>query len=384
MATQDSFQERTEEPTPKRLHEARERGQVPRSRELSGMAVMIFGASGLLLLAPGMVEQITSLFKQVYALPGARPLDNHLLLNVFSDAAFDTLIALTPFLLLVGSAAIAAPLLIGGWVLSAQQLQFKAEKLNPLKGLKRIFSIRALVELAKALGKFLVVAVFTGILFVALWEPLLALRGSALSVGLRDAGGMIGWSFIVLSAALILIAAIDVPFQIWQYKKQLRMTRQEVRDEMKDTEGKPEVRSRIRQLQQQLAQARMMEEVPHADVVITNPTHVSVALRYDERRMRAPILVAKGMELVAQRIREVAREHDVAIVEAALLARVLHASTELQQPIPAPLYLAVAQVLAFVLQLRMARKRGGKPPKPPQPEVPETFIDALRSANKPV
>jgi flagellar biosynthetic protein FlhB len=384
VADQDSFQERTEEPTPKRLREARERGQVPRSRELSGMAVMMFGASGVLMLAPGIVEHITSLFRQIYALPGARALDSVLLLNAFANAALDTLLALAPFLLVVAAAAIGAPLVIGGWVWSGQQLQFKGEKINPLKGLKRMFSLRALVELGKALGKFLLVAVFAGVLLVVMWEPLLALRGSSLSVGLRDAGWIVGVAFIVLSAALILIAAIDVPFQIWQHKKQLRMTRQEVRDEMKDTEGKPEVRSRIRQLQQQLAQARMMEEVPRADVVITNPTHVSVALRYDEQRMRAPVVVAKGVDLIALRIRELAREHDVEIVEAALLARALQASTELRQPIPAQLYLAVAQVLAFVLQIRVARKRGGAQPRQPRPEVPQAFIDELRAANKPI
>jgi len=384
VAEQDSFQERTEDPTPKRLREARERGQVPRSRELSGMAVMMFGACGVLMLAPGMVERISSLFRQIYSLPGARALESDLLVNVFANAVVEALIALTPFLLVVACAAIGAPLFIGGWVWSGQQLQFKGEKINPLKGFKRMFSLRALVELGKALGKFLLVAVFAGVLLVALWEPLLSLRNSSLSVGLRDAGWMVGVAFIVLSAALILIAAIDVPFQIWQHKKQLRMTRQEVRDEMKDTEGKPEVRNRIRQLQQQLAQARMMEEVPRADVVITNPTHVSVALRYDERRMRAPVVVAKGVDLIALRIRELARQHDVEIVEAALLARALQASTELRQPIPAQLYLAVAQVLAFVLQLRMARKRGSARPPQPQPEVPQAFIDALRTANKPV
>ncbi len=384
MAAQETFQERTEDPTPKRLREARERGQVPRSREFSGMAVTLFGACGVLLLTPGLIGNIASLFRHVYALPATRTLDNQLLLATFGDAVLQTLLALTPFLLLVTVAAACAPLLIGGWVLSIQQVQFKAEKLNPLKGFKRMFSVRALVELAKALGKFLLVAVFTGVLLVMLWEPLLALRNSALPVGLRDAGWMMGWSFIVLSTALVLIAVIDVPFQIWQHKKQLRMTRQEVRDEMKDTEGKPEVRSRIRQLQQQLAQARMLEEVPRADVVITNPEHFSVALRYDEKRMRAPVVVAKGMDLVALRIREVATTHDVAIVEAALLARALHASTDLRQPIPTQLYLAVAQVLAFVLQLRMAEKRGVKPPQPPSPEVPQEFVEALRSANKPV
>ena len=234
------------------------------------------------------------------------------------------------------------------------------------------------------MAKFLVVAAVSAVLLWHLWDRLLVLRSAPLNDGLGAAGEMFVWAFIALSCGLVVIAAVDVPFQVWQHSKQLRMTRQEIRDEMKDTEGKPEVKGRIRSLQQQMAQARMMEEVPKADVVITNPTHVAVALRYDERRMKAPIVVAKGVDLIAARIREIATEHEVTLVEAPLLARALNASTALRQEIPAALYLAVAQILAFVFQLKLAKRYRRKTPSAPDPEVPQAFLDALRKANKPL
>ncbi len=382
MAEQDTLQERTEQPTPKRLRDAQERGQVPRSRDLSGMAVMMAGAAGLLTMAPDLIDALLAIFRRLWVLPRAGIPAEGVLLGAFAGAVLDALLALAPLLVVLAIAALGAPLLLGGWVFNAGQMAFKGSKLNPLQGLKRMFSVRALVELGKALAKFLVVALAAALLLGVLWDPLLQLRSSSLLVGLHDAGWMMGWSFLVLSCALIAIAAVDVPFQIWQHSKQLRMTRQEVRDELKETEGKPEVRSRIRQVQQQLAQARMMAEVPKADVVITNPTHVSVALRYDERRMRAPVVVAKGVDLIALRIRQVAAEHAIATVRAPLLARALNASTELRQPIPAPLYLAVAQILAFVYQLRTARRRGTRAPPPPEPRVPDDFVEALRKRHK--
>ncbi len=180
---------------------------------------------------------------------------------------------------------------------------------------------------------------------------------------------MLGWAAVILTSTLIVLALFDVPFQLWDHKRQLKMTQQEVRDELKETEGRPEVRGRIRQLQREMAQRRMMEEVPKADVIVTNPTHFAVALRYDADRMRAPIVVAKGADLVAANIRRVGREHDVPLVEAPLLARAIYFSTELEAPIPAGLYLAVAQLLAYVFQLKAYREFGGDIPQPPD-ELP--------------
>ena len=213
---------------------------------------------------------------------------------------------MTPFLLVMVATAFAAPVALGGWSFSTEALAFKTEKLNPLKGLKRIFAVRGLVELLKALAKFLLIGGVGAILLSHYLPELMALGRESVSSGMAHAGNILTKSFVVLSASLLLIAAIDVPFQLWDHAKNMKMTRQEVKDEHKNTEGKPEVKSRVRQMQREIAQRRMMEEIPNADVVITNPTHYAVALRYDAENMGAPVVVAKGVELVASHIRTVA------------------------------------------------------------------------------
>ncbi len=371
MAEHDSAQERTEQPTPKRLREARQKGQVPRSKELNAMAVTVLGAGALLILGPEMIRGLESVLIHSLRPPLAALTDKSAPARHFGEAIWQALWVIAPFLALMLVAAVLAPVALGGWVFSGEGLTFKWEKLDPVKGLGKIFSLRGLVELLKALLKFLVVAAITAALLALLSDDFLRLGLAPLRSGLAGAGALFAWSFLALACGLVLIAAVDVPFQIWQHQKQLRMTRQEVRDELKDTEGRPEVRARIRSLQQQMAQARMMEDVPKADVVITNPTHYAVALRYDQARMRAPIVLAKGADLIALRIREIAREREVAIVEAPPLARALYHTTELRREIPEALYLAVAQVLAFVYQLKRARREGSEPPAAPDPQVPE-------------
>jgi flagellar biosynthetic protein FlhB len=246
----------------------------------------------------------------------------------------------------------------------------KPERLNPISGLQRIFSAKGLMELVKAIAKFLMVSVFAVSFLWSQSDQFLHLGREPFLQGLTHAAWLFGYSFLVMSLSLLLIAAIDVPFQLWDHSQKLKMTLQEVRDEMKETEGKPEIKSKVRALQQEMAQRRMMEDVPTADVIITNPTHYAVALKYNPDSMAVPVVVAMGKDLVALKIREIAQANNVEIFEAPPLARTLFAHSRIGQEIPGQLYYAVAQVLAFVFQLRQAREQGLEQPQRPDPYVP--------------
>jgi flagellar biosynthetic protein FlhB len=266
--------------------------------------------------------------------------------------------------------AIFTPLAIGGWAFSVEAMAFKTDRINPLNGFKRMFSSKGLMELIKAMAKFLVVSVVAVAFLWSKADDFLGLGAQSLALALYNGAWLIGISFLVVSSTLILIAAIDVPFQLWDHAQKLKMTLQEVRDELKDTEGKPEVKSKVRQVQQEMAQRRMMEAVPEADVIITNPTHYAVALKYDHDNMAAPLVLAMGKDLIALKIREIAAFHDIEIFEAPPLARALYANCKIDREIPSHLYFAVAQVLAFVFQLRIAREHGSEMPDRPEPYIP--------------
>jgi flagellar biosynthetic protein FlhB len=371
MAEQDSAQERTEQPTPKRLEEARRKGQIPRSRDLTAAAVMLAGGSALYMMGGAMGSQLHSMMTSGLSISRDEALDAAHLAPALGTLAAMGLRAILPVLAIVLVAAILAPLALGGWSFSNESLAPKFERLNPLQGFKRMFSMRSLVELTKALAKFGAVA-FIAVL--VLWSDsaeLLSLGKEPMQQAIGHAAKLSGQALLLISAGLLLIAGIDVPYQLWQHNKQLKMSREEIRQEMKESEGSPEVKGRIRQIQQDMARQRMMQDVPKADVVVTNPTHFAVALRYDESRMRAPIVVAKGVDLVAARIREVATENQVAIFEAPPLARVLYRNVEIGDEIPSHLYVAVAQVLSYVFQLRVAKRHGAPMPERPVVEVEE-------------
>lgn len=358
---QETAQEKTEQPTPKRLKESRDKGQVARSRDLNTMTVLIAAAGGFFLLGDGLIQGLLDIMRDQFQLGRNTVFDTNALMLALRQAITDGLIALLPFIALMLVASLAAPLALGGWAFSAKAFAFKTEKLNPVEGMKRIFSARGLMEMFKALGKFAVIA---AVLVVLLWKEandFIRLGDVSIERGLGDIGYLLIWSFLILSSALIVIAAIDVPFQLWEHIKQLRMTRQEIKDEHKETDGSPEVRGRIRGLQREIAQRRMMAEVPKADVIVTNPTHFAVALRYDQDTMNAPVVVASGVDLMATQIRYIAHEHNVPILSAPSLARALYFSTEINHPIPAGLYLAVAQVLAYIFQLRTKPRRYDEP-----------------------
>lgn len=344
--------ERTEQPTQKRLDEARKKGQIPRSRELNGTAVLLAGAGSIYALGGWLSQQFAALVSGGLSIDRAHATDVNLMIPQLGTGLAQAGKILAPILLLTFVVALAAPALIGGFSFSTEALAPKFSKLNPIQGFGRIFSARGLVELLKTMAKFLFVGLIAAGMLWSLEPRLLALGNESLKSALGDAGAMCLHAMLAMSSGLVLIAAIDVPFQLWDHRRQLRMTKQEVKDEMRDTEGKPEVKGKIRSLQQEIASRRMMEEVPKADVIVTNPTHFAVALRYDEARMRAPRVVAKGADVIAARIREVAAEHSVPLVEAPPLARALYRNTDLGQEIPASLYRAVAQVLTYVYQLR--------------------------------
>lgn len=371
---EDSGQERTEQATPKRLDDARRKGQIARSRELNTMAMLLLGAVGLMATGPHMVDKMGIIMQLGLRVKRSAVFDPWAMLDILGLAIIQGIQLILPFLFLMLVTALVAPLALGGWSFSVEAMQPKLEKLNPLKGLKRLFALRGLMELVKALAKFLLIGGVGALLLWQQWPEFFGLGYESVSSAVGHAGEILMWSFLMLSLSLAVVAAIDVPFQIWDHAKNLKMTRQEVKDEYKNTEGKPEVKAQIRRMQQELAQGRMMSEVPKADVVVTNPTHFAVALKYDPDNMQAPIVVAKGLELIASQIRTVATANGVPLFEAPPLARAIYYSTEIEQEVPAGLYLAVAQVLAYVMQLKTARrKRGRRPRRPKDLRVPDEF-----------
>lgn len=371
---EESGQERTEQATSKRLREAREKGQIPRSRELNNMVMMLAASGGLVLLGQGMLNGLLEILRKGLRMEREAALAPDAMTRFLGQLLGDGLFLLAPFFLLMIVAALLGPVVLGGWSFSTEALSLKWERLDPVKGMGRVFSWRGLVELAKALAKFAVVAAVAVALLWSMAGELLGLGFEAYEQAFAHGLSLFLKAFLVLSVALVLIAAADVPFQLWDHARQLRMTRQEIRDEFKETEGRPEVKSRIRRLQREMAQRRMMQEVPKADVVITNPTHYAVALRYDQNRMRAPRVVAKGADLIAAQIRGVAAQHRVPVFSAPPLARAIYFSTELNREIPAGLYLAVAQVLAYVYQVKMHVAGGARPEPPTDLPVPDEFL----------
>jgi flagellar biosynthetic protein FlhB len=369
MAESESGADKSEEPTSKRLEEARKKGQIARSRELNTLAVTLAGAIALLMFGAQMGDDLLDIMRSSFSMSREDLLDERNMSLHLLAAGKVALELMQPFLIVLLIASIVGPIALGGWLFSAEALQPKASRMNPLAGLKRMFSTHALVELLKALAKFVIILLVGLAVLSADQDDLLALANESVDSAIFHGALIVGQSTLWLACGLILIAAVDVPFQLWDAKQKLMMTKQEVRDEYKDSEGKPEVKSKIRQLQRQMAERRMMQQVPEADVVITNPTHFAVALKYDPAKGNAPVLLAKGGDFLALKIREIAQEHKVTLLESPALARAVYFSTEIDHEIPAGLYLAVAQVLAYVYQLKQFRAGKGKRPGP-LPDLP--------------
>jgi len=370
MAETESH-DRTEQPTQKRLDDARREGRIPRSRDLTAAAVMITAGIGLKTAGDTVGTQLGQMMRAGLSIPREKLLDEQMMAGAFGDLALMALYAVAPLLLLTLIAAVGAPLVLGGWSFSAQALTPDFSRLNPMSGIARMVSVRSWVELAKSLGKFAIVG---GAGVLVLWtnmDALLGLGREPVHAAIGHAMSITGGALIALTCALVLIAAVDVPFQLWQYNRDMRMSREDIRQESRESEGSPEIRGRVRQLQREMSERRMMSDVPKADVIVVNPTHYAVALRYDDKTMRAPTVVAKGVDLMAARIREVASEHKVPILEAPPLARALHRSVEIGDEIPADLYVAVAQVLTYIFQLRAAQRDHMSLPAVPKIEIPD-------------
>jgi flagellar biosynthetic protein FlhB len=367
---EESDLEKTEQPSPRRLEKAREEGQVPHSRELGTFLVLFVGVITLMIAGEWMGRRWMGVLTQGFAFERDTAFDLTRMLGILQRLYVESLISFAPLLLFLMLAAVAGPLMLGGLVFAPKTLGFRLGRLNPMNGLRRMFfSLHGAMEVVKSLLKVSVVAAMVWITFRRERDVVLSL--SVLPVS--DAAGsflreMLFGALLIVSG-LALIAAVDVPFQLWQYYKKLRMTKEEVKREYKEQEGDPHLKARIRSVQREMARKRMMAEVPKADVVVTNPTHFAVALKYDQKSMAAPMVVAKGRGVIAQRIRELADEAQVPRVEAPPLARALYAHVEIGETIPPTLFAAVAEILAYVFQLDRWMAQGGPKPQPPQ-EVP--------------
>ncbi len=372
----ESDLERTHSATPRRLEQAREEGRVARSLELNTFLMLLAGSAGIWALGQGLLDGLSRLVREGLQLDVRAIADPVLMVQRLFDLAADALTVLLPLLGLLFVTALAAPTLLTGRV-EASPIKFDVSRLNPLSGLARIFSLHGVVELVKALAKAALVAGIGAWVLTRHLDDLLALVGATPEEGIRSLGSLVIASVLSIVCGLALVAALDVPYQLWSYYKGLRMSREEVRQEARETEGDPLVKGNIRRAQREAARRRMMAEVPGADVIVTNPTHYAVALRYDGEKMRAPKLVAKGADLLAQRIREIGEENRVPVLEAPPLARALYHHTELGEEIPEALYTTVAEVLAYVFQLRRYEAAGGTAPEAPQTLAVPPELDPL-------
>lgn len=370
MAEKDAG-ERSEEPTPKKKRESREKGQVARSRELNSASLLI--AAGVIFMSIGSYSAsgITVVLQENFSLSRMAIFDTSTLLLNLGQSIDKSFSLLIPVFLAFLITALVAPIAVGGFSVSMKAAKPKFNKLSPMKGFKRMLGPNAAMELIKSIAKFAVVGSFAAFYLSGKFGVFMGLGHGSVKTEVIHSLEILSHSFFIIALSLLLIVAIDVPFQLYQHNKQLKMTKQEVKDEMKDAEGKPEVKGRIKQTQRELSYRRMMAEVPKADVVITNPEHFSVALKYDETLV-APVVIAKGVDHTAMKIREIATRHDIPLFAAPPLARAIYYSTKLEHPIPEGLYLAVAQVLAYVFQLQEFRNgKAARPTKVKDIQIPD-------------
>ncbi len=366
----DDEQEKTEDPTGKKLQDAREKGQIARSKELGTAAVLISAALAIMGFGSMLAESMVKVFQIAFTMSREQVFDVNLMLRNIGVMAW---LLFKPMLWIMGFITVAAligNILLGGLSFSWEAARPKASKMSPLQGFKRMLGVQAFVEFVKSVAKVLVIAGVVWAVLTWKFSEILSLSMQSIPGSIVNALDMLQWMLLALVCSLIIIVIIDVPYQIWNHNKQLKMSKQEVKDEHKNMEGSPEVKGRIRRLQMEMAARRMMADVPQADVVVTNPTHFSVALKYDSEGSGAPKVVAKGVDEVALKIREVARHYDVPIMASPALTRSLYHTTKLGQDIPEGLYVAVAQVLAFVFQLEQYRKGKGQRPKPVSDDLP--------------
>lgn len=373
MSEQDN-DEKTEQPSPKRLREAREKGQVARSKDFNTTLSLLFTAVGFLVFGKQLSDKLALMMRHSFEFDAQTiitPVASLERLFFLAKIGFSSLI---PLLIAIFLISLIAPILMGGWVFSAQVIQPKASRLNILKGFKRMVSLKNFVEMIKSFFKFVLVACVAILVLKTQIPVLLALAHAPIETAIGSGSLVVVKCFVLISSSLLLIALVDVPFQLYEHHKNLKMTKQELREEYKDTEGKPEVKNAIRRAQQEIARRRMMADVPKANVILTNPTHYAVAIQYKEKGSKAPVVVAKGRDLVAFQINKAAKEHSIPIISIPPLARALYFSTKLNAEIPRGLYVAVAQVLAYVFQLRDKKRYDHKPEILQNVPIPPEFV----------
>lgn len=362
---EESDLEKTEQPTGRRIEQAREQGQVPHSKELGSFLVLIVAAGVFWFMGGWVVQQAMRLMAEGLTMDAAFLKQPELALLRLHDLALDALITFSPLVLGLIVASLLPSFMLNSWVFAPKALMPSLGKLDPIAGIGRMFSWQSLMELVKALLKSLVIGGAAIFVIWSEWEDIFGMLAMPLEASLSMAGHLLTWSFLLIVAAMLFIVVVDVPFQIWQYYEKLKMTKDEVRRESKEMDGDPLVKGRIRSLQREAARRRMMAAVPSADVIVTNPTHFAVALSYKDG-MAAPKVVAKGMGAIAQKIKALGAEHGVPLLEAPPLARALYRHAEIDDEIPRALYGAVAEVLAYVYQLSQWRAQGGEYPLPPR------------------
>jgi len=370
---QDDSQEKTEEPTARRLSKAREEGQIARSQETTIAASVICGAAFMYLFGSQLLGNVANIFSRGLVFDPLAVSEPQVAAARLGDAMLEAFFAVLPFFTLAMVVALLASGLIGGYNFSWKSAQPKASKMNPLSGLKRMFGMRSLVELAKAIAKFCLVGGVVFFLIQASIPDFGEISLMALEPGLSESASILTTAFLVASTTLILIALIDAPYQVYQHNQQMKMSLKEIKDERKDTEGTPEVKQRIRQKQREVSAARMLEAISEADVVITNPEHFAVALAYDPSSEDPPKVVAKGSDFIAERIRERAAEEGVPLFQSPVLARALFFTTELEGFIPEALFEAVAQVIAYIFNINSINRANINRAKP-DPRVPDELV----------
>ncbi|MGE5470011.1 MAG: flagellar biosynthesis protein FlhB [Bacteroidota bacterium] len=374
---EESDLDKTEEPTGRRIEQAREQGQVPHSRELGTFLVLIVAGAAFWMMGSWFAQRSVAIFRKGFTIDPKYMHEPAQMLPRLADISGDAMFVFSPLLAVLLLAALLPPFFLNAWVFSPKALVPDFSRLNPISGFGRLFSWNSLMEMGKAVLK---ASLIGGVAVLLIWkerDEIFGLLAQPLEAGLVHGGNLVSYSFLVLVATLLLVVAADVPFQLWQYIDKLKMTKEEVKQEMKEMMGDPHVKGRIRSLQMQAARRRMMSAVPQANVIVTNPTHYAVALSY-QTGMGAPKVVAKGMGAIALKIREIGAEHAVPMMEAPPLARALYKHAELDAEIPAALYGAVAEVLAYIYQLANWRQTGGIYPTPPRdlPVPPELVPEA--------
>jgi flagellar biosynthetic protein FlhB len=382
---ESSNAEKTEPASAKRLRDARANGDVPRSREVGTFTVLMTAGAGMWMLGGDVVHKLSSTLERGLSLDREQIYNPNALIERATADISGVILACLPLAIAIMLVGLVSPLLIGGWNFSAKSFIPNFGKLNPLNGLGNMVSTNALIELLKAIAKTLLVGAVAWYVMMSEKDAVVGLAVEPLGVATSHLAGLLAKAFLIMVSSLGAIALLDGPYQIWHYANKLKMTRQEVIQESKESDGNPQIKGKIRQMQREMARKRMMSNVPTADVVVTNPTHFAVALKYADGQRGAPRVVAKGTDEVAAKIREIAKENKVALLEAPALARALYKHTDIDDEIPEALYSAVAEVLAYVYQLRAYTKGTSKdypdrPSKLPVPPELDPFNPASQKA----